>query len=185
HRALEVLEVRVEPPDDLAGRGLHRRVVERAATRELAAEEDVRRRVEVVRERKRLIDGLDPERLRIARIADRDRLAADEDLTRVGESTSKSTMPERSDCITTAPRIAPGTVPMPPANDVPPMTAAEITSSSFCTPRFVTAASRRAVCTAALIAASAPMSAKVSMIVRRTLRPASAAASGLPPIAYT
>ena len=28
---------------------------------------------------------------------------------------------------------------MPPANDVPPMTAAEITSSSFWTPRFVTA----------------------------------------------
>src|SRR5207244_10641232 len=86
HRALDILEVRVEPPDDLAGRGLHRRVVERAATRELAAEEDVRRRVEVVRERKRLIDGLDPERLRIARIADRDRLAADEDLTRVGRT---------------------------------------------------------------------------------------------------
>ena len=83
HRALEILEVRIEPADDLARRGLHRRVVERAATGELPAEEDVRRRVEVVRERKRLIDGLDPERLRIARIADRDRLAADEDLSRV------------------------------------------------------------------------------------------------------
>ena len=42
-------------------------------------------------------------------------------------------MPERSDCMTTAPRIAPGIVPMPPANDVPPMTAAEMTSSSFVT----------------------------------------------------
>ena len=94
-------------------------------------------------------------------------------------------MPERSDCITTAPRIAPGTVPTPPENDVPPMTAAEMTSSSFWTPRFVTAAFSRAVCTAALIAASVPMSANVSVIVRRTLMPASAAASGFPPIAYT
>ena len=49
----------------------------------------------------------------------------------VGESTSSRSHPERSDCITTAPRIAPGIVPMPPANDVPPMTAAAITSSSF------------------------------------------------------
>ena len=39
-------------------------------------------------------------------------------------------MPERSDCMTTAPRTAPGIVPMPPANEVPPMTAAAMTSSS-------------------------------------------------------
>ena len=101
----------------------------------------------------------------------------------VGESTSSSTMPERSDCMTTAPRMAPGTVPTPPEKDVPPMTAAEITSSSFWTPRLVTAALRRAVWTAALTAARLPMSANVSMIVRRTLMPASAAASGFPPIA--
>ena len=37
------------------------------------------------------------------------------------------------------PSTAPGIVPMPPANDVPPMTAAAITSSSFWTPRLVTA----------------------------------------------
>ena len=65
------------------------------------------------------------------------------------------------------------------------MTAAEITSSSFWTPRFVTAALRRAVWTAALTAQRMPISTKVSMIVRRTLMPPSSAASGLPPIANT
>ena len=61
-------------------------------------------------------------------------------------------MPERSDCMTTAPRTAPGIVPMPPANEVPPMTAAAMTSSSFWTPRLVTAALSRAVWIAALTA---------------------------------
>src|SRR2546423_418892 len=37
----------------------------------------------------------------------------------VGEATSRSTIPERSDCITTAPRMAPGTVPMPPETQCP------------------------------------------------------------------
>ena len=69
-----------------------------------------------------------------------------------GESIFSSTMPERSDCMMTAPSTAPGIVPMPPANDVPPMTAAAMTSSSFCTPRFVTAALSRAVWIAALTA---------------------------------
>src|SRR5437016_14680043 len=32
----------------------------------------------------------------------------------VGESTSRSTIPERSDCLTTAPRLAPGPAPRPP-----------------------------------------------------------------------
>src|SRR5688572_12699231 len=39
----------------------------------------------------------------------------------VGESTRRSSMPERSDCITTAPSTAPGMVPTPPANEVPPI----------------------------------------------------------------
>ena len=47
----------------------------------------------------------------------------------IGESTRSSTMPDCSDCMTTAPRTAPGMVPMPPANDVPPMTAAAMTSA--------------------------------------------------------
>ena len=75
----------------------------------------------------------------------------------IGESTLSRTMPDRSDCITTAPRIAPGIVPMPPENEVPPMTAAAITSSSFWTPRLVTAALRRAVEIAALIAHRMPI----------------------------
>ena len=36
-------------------------------------------------------------------------------------------MPVLSDCMTSAPSTAPGIVPMPPANDVPPMTAAAMT----------------------------------------------------------
>ena len=102
-----------------------------------------------------------------------------------GESMRSSTMPDRSDCMMTAPSTAPGMVPMPPANEVPPMTAAEMTSSSFCTPRFVTAALRRAVWTAALRAHSMPMSTNVYMMVRRVLIPPSSAASGLPPKAKT
>ena len=54
---------------------------------------------------------------------------------------------------------------MPPANEVPPMTAAAMTSSSFWTPRLVTAELRRAVWTAALIAARMPMRTNVFMIV--------------------
>ncbi len=98
-----------------------------------------------------------------------------------GESIFSSTMPERSDCMTIAPSTAPGIVPMPPANDVPPITAAAITSSSFCTPRFVTAALRRAVWMAALTAHSTPISTNVIITVRRVLMPPSSAASGLPP----
>ena len=43
-------------------------------------------------------------------------------------------MPDWSDCMNTAPRTAPGIVPMPPANDVPPMTAAAMTYSSLWVP---------------------------------------------------
>ena len=48
-----------------------------------------------------------------------------------GESILSRTIPERSDCMMTAPSTAPGIVPMPPENDVPPITAAEMTSSSL------------------------------------------------------
>ena len=83
HRRLEVLEVRVEPAHDLARRGLHRRVVERAeAGRQLAAEEQVAGRVDVVGEGQRLVDRLDAVGLGVARVRDRDRLAVDEDLAR-------------------------------------------------------------------------------------------------------
>src|SRR5688572_2251034 len=99
----------------------------------------------------------------------------------VGESTRISSMPDRRDCMTTAPSTAPGMVPMPPEKDVPPMTAAEMTSSSFWTPSPVTAALSRAVWTAALMPHRRPMRLKVSMTVRRVLTPPSRAASGFPP----
>ena len=44
-----------------------------------------------------------------------------------GVSTPSSTMPDCSDCITSAPSMAPAIVPTPPASDVPPMTAAAMT----------------------------------------------------------
>ena len=46
---------------------------------------------------------------------------------------------------------------MPPENDVPPMTAAAMTSSSFWMPRLVVAELRRAVWMAALTAHSMPI----------------------------
>src|SRR5439155_10884093 len=103
----------------------------------------------------------------------------------IGESTRSRSMPERSDCMTTAPRTAPGIVPMPPENDVPPITAAAIVSSSAWTPRLVTADWSRADWIAPLTAASTPISMNVYKIVRLTLMPPSSAASGLPPIANT
>ena len=45
-------------------------------------------------------------------------------------STPIRTMPDESDCMMTAPSTPPAIVPMPPANDVPPMTAAAMTCSS-------------------------------------------------------
>ncbi len=94
-------------------------------------------------------------------------------------------MPERNDCMMIAPSTAPGTVPMPPENDVPPMTAAAMTSSSFWTPRLVTAELSLAVWMAALTATRTPIRTNVSITVRRVLMPLSSAASGLPPYAYT
>ena len=85
-RGLEVPEPRVEAAHDLAGRGLHRGVVERPEARgQLAAEEQVGRRVHVVRQRERLVDRLDPQGLRVARVVDRDLLAVDEDLAGIGD----------------------------------------------------------------------------------------------------
>ena len=51
---------------------------------ELAAEEHVRRGVDVVGEGQRLVDRLDAQRLGVARVADADRLALDQDLAGVG-----------------------------------------------------------------------------------------------------
>ena len=75
----------------------------------------------------------------------------------IGESTPSSTMPDCSDCISSAPSIAPMIVPEPPASDVPPMTAAAITSNSSRVPSELVAELRRADEIAALIVASMPM----------------------------
>ena len=99
-----------------------------------------------------------------------------------GASIPIRTMPETSDCITSAPSTAPATVPTPPLNDVPPITAAAITFSSMPVPRLLTAAFRRAICTAAASPTRKPINANVLTIVRFVLMPASTAASGLPPM---
>ena len=84
--------------------------------------------------------------------------------------------------MTIAPSTAPGIVPMPPENDVPPMTAAAMTSSSFWTPRLVTPAlSLAGLDRGALLRTRTPMRTNVSMTVRRVLIPLNSAASGLPP----
>src|SRR6185503_440762 len=46
-----------------------------------------------------------------------------------GELTPMKLNPYASDCMTNAPSTAPGMVPMPPANEVPPTTAAAMTYS--------------------------------------------------------
>src|SRR4249920_471332 len=266
----EVLELRVQAAHQLSGGVLHGAVVEVAeARRQLAAEEHVAGRVDVVRESQRLVDRLDPEGLGVAGIRDGHGLPLDQDLSRVGRvgarqrsdqrglagavaahqphdlariqvygdavdgmhaaerdpdiahlderrsaaidhlaallrtivsrATAKTrtmpttmscsgasipirTMPDTSDCITSAPSSAPTIVPTPPVNDVPPITVAAITLSSIPVPRLLTAAFSRAIWTAAASPTNRPMSVNVFTIVRLVLMPASSAASGLPPI---
>ena len=62
-----------------------------------------------------------------------------------GVSMPSRIMPEASDCISTAPNIAPAMVPTPPESEVPPITAAAITSSSSSVPCALVEALRRAV----------------------------------------
>ena len=70
---------------------------------------------------------------------------------------------------------------MPPANDVPPTTAAAMTYSSSLWPTSRVDPLSRAEEMAAAIAHRTPIRMKVFMIVQRVLMPASSAASGLPP----
>ena len=76
-------------------------------------------------------------------------------------------MPDCSDCISTAPSIAPATVPTPPESDVPPITAAAMTRSSASVPSELVAASRRAIDIAALTAVKSPISMNTFMITQR------------------
>ena len=84
-----------------------------------------------------------------------------------GVSTPSRTMPDCSDCMSTAPSIAPATVPTPPASEVPPMTAAAITRSSASVPSELVAALRRAMEMAPATAARSPISMKIFMITQR------------------
>src|SRR5439155_12592130 len=71
-------EVRVQAPHDLARLRFHARVVEGAQTGgQLASEEQVARRVDVVGEGQRLVDRLDVQRLGVAWVADIDDRAVD------------------------------------------------------------------------------------------------------------
>src|SRR6185295_6660375 len=58
-------------------------LAEQAAAADLPPEEEVRRRIELGREREVLVDGLDPERTGLDRRAERDLAALEQDLSRV------------------------------------------------------------------------------------------------------
>ena len=88
-RRLEILEVRVEATDDFPRSRFHGRVVEGAGPHQLSTEEDIRRRIEIVGQGQSLVDRFDPERLRVARVCDRDRLAVHQDLSRIRRSRSR------------------------------------------------------------------------------------------------
>ena len=62
---------------------------------QLAAEEQVCRSVELVRERKILVDGLDAELARFARVRDGDRFAVDRDLAGVGMVDARDDLDQR------------------------------------------------------------------------------------------
>ncbi len=103
-----------------------------------------------------------------------------------GVSRPISTMPDCSDCITSAPSMAPAIVPMPPASEVPPITAAaidiELVERAERVGRGVEARRRDRRRDAA---PAAPIRMKILTVTQRVLMPASSAASGLPPMAKT
>jgi hypothetical protein len=103
----------------------------------------------------------------------------------IGDEKPMKLRPYAREVMTRAPRTAPEIVPTPPENDVPPMTAAAITYSSYPWPRSSVALFSRATAIEALTAQRIPMRMNVFMIVQRVLMPPSSAASGLPPIAKT
>ena len=93
---LEAAEVRVEAPHHLPGGVLHGRVVERSeGGQQLAAEEQVGWRVDVVGEGQGLVDRLDLQGLGVSRIRDRDFLAVDQDLAGIGRARAREDPHER------------------------------------------------------------------------------------------
>ena len=76
--------MRIQAAHDLPRLVLHRGVIDLADRRgQLAPEEEIARRVEIVGERERLVNGLDAEPLGITWIRDGGRLAVDPDLAGV------------------------------------------------------------------------------------------------------
>ena len=92
-------------------------------------------------------------------------------------------MPLSMHCMINAPKTEPMMVPLPPANAVPPMTVAAMTSNSRLLPSELVPALRREMATIAAMVISTANRMKSSMVTRRTGIPTSAAASGLPPMA--
>ncbi len=80
HRVSQGHEARVDPIDDLAGRALHRGVVEGSVPgMDLTPDEEVRDRIEVVVQGEILVDGLDAVALRVAGVANADPVPGDVD----------------------------------------------------------------------------------------------------------
>src|SRR4051794_30594020 len=100
-RRRRVLKADAEALERLVGAAVHLGVVEEAElaeqppARDLAAEEQVRGRVELGGEREVLVDGLDPERARLDRRADRHLAALEEDLARVRRLDAGERLDER------------------------------------------------------------------------------------------
>ena len=91
--------------------------------------------------------------------------------------------PLRNTPITNAPMAVPETVPTPPISDVPPMTALAIASSSYITPSFGCAVTRRDISTHPAIPASKPDSTYVNSFTPCTFTPDKRAASAFEPTA--
>jgi hypothetical protein len=97
HRLPHVAEVGVQPRDHLGGLVLHAVGVECPPRgEELAAEEEVRRRVEVFGQRERLVDGLDSRGARLAGARELAPLAAHYDLALVGGKHPRQHLDERA-----------------------------------------------------------------------------------------
>jgi len=95
-RRPEVLEARVEALHEPPRRVLHGRVVEHAGPlNELATEEHVGRRVQIVRQGQRLVDALDAICSRVARVVDAGGRAADQDLAGVGHLRARQHLHQR------------------------------------------------------------------------------------------
>ncbi len=96
HRGLQVPEPGVQPLHHLRGGRCHRRVVEGTGPgAQLAPEEHVAGRVDVVGQRQLLVDDLDPVAASVARVVDLHGLPVDADLPRVGGMRARQRVHQR------------------------------------------------------------------------------------------